>query len=218
MCHPGISASVTFLLTDQHISQQIKTSVKKKVQRIQRYAKKMYSSIKRCNKNTSNHVFKNLSKEIFQKKHIKKHIKTSFFGFQPLSLGCGPLSLGRGPQDCKHKSGAVFSPKNQTPRLAGNVLLNVYLRFNIFSKIQSHIQYQKSLQYLRCSIMKKSTNWYTQCRVYLCVCACVPSSFHATSHQSRALPGLQHQSIEWLAQFLTSEESWLWSCHADNLW
>ena len=106
----------------------------KKVQRIQRYAKKMYSSIKRCNKNTSNHVFKNLSKEIFQKKNIKKHIKTSFFGFQPLSLGCGPLSLGRGPQDCKHKSGAVFTPKNQTPRLAGNVLRNVYLRFNIFSR------------------------------------------------------------------------------------
>ena len=97
---------------------------------------------------------------------------------------------------------AVFSPKNQTPRLASNVLPNVYLRFNIYLEIHSHMQYQKSLHCLRCSIMKKSTNWYTQCRVYLCVCACVPSSFHATSHQSHALPGLQHQSVEWLAQVL----------------
>lgn len=116
-----------FLLMDQHVSKQVKTSVKRSQKESKDTPRKknryiyIYTSKKNIyQRNTSQHISKNLSKEI-SKKHIKKkkkHIKTPIFGFQPLSLGCGPLSLGRGPQDSKHKSEPTFSPKNQTPKFA----------------------------------------------------------------------------------------------------
>ena len=78
-----------------------------------------------------------------------------------------------------------------------------YLRSNIFS--------QKSKWYHAIPENDSLPKMFDNKEVYTlihssvkCVCASgrVPGSFHATSHQSDALAGLQHQSMQWLAQFL----------------